>query len=280
MNKAMFNFNKSLFILSHKSFYNDIDIKVLNETRTVAPLGLLWDKFNLMRKTEIDENKAFTKGFIDITEIPVFSQFDNWKEYNDAIKIDELHDLTLYYVEVQYECIPDECRMQSIKYLLNERLKSKSKEEADEFIKTKKLFGDTAGLMFNKKYNLVYGKFLKNINQYSIKVLYFIQPSFIHKTNYKDMVNEPWKTVIDEDDETTDKQSTKLLGNVNFGLLKKGGATAHQSILFKSIDEAIHYQTEYGGKIHKLSQLRSERDDTSTLSHIEHEEDEEEEGDI
>ena len=95
MNKAMFNFNKSLFILSHKSFYNDIDIKILNETRTVAPSGLLWDKFNLMRKTEIDENKAFTKGFIDITEIPVFNQFDNWKEYNDAINIDELHDLTL-----------------------------------------------------------------------------------------------------------------------------------------------------------------------------------------
>ena len=101
MNKAMFNLNKSLFILSHRSFYNDIDIKILNETRTVAPSGLLWDKFSLMRKTELDENTAFTKGFIDITEIPVFNQFDNWKEYNDAITIDELHDLTLYYIEVK-----------------------------------------------------------------------------------------------------------------------------------------------------------------------------------
>ena len=96
--------------------------------------------------------------------------------------------------------------------------------------------------MFNKKYNLVYGKFLKCfINQYNIKVLYYKQPSFIHKTNYKDMVNELWKTVIDEDDEDEDKLSNKLIGNVNFGLLEKGGATAHQSILFKSIDEAIHY---------------------------------------
>ena len=94
MNKAMFNFNKSLFVLSHKSFYNDIDIKILNETRTVAPLGLLWDKCHLMCTTGIDENNAFTKGFIDITEIPVFNQFDNWKEYNDTIKIDEPHELT------------------------------------------------------------------------------------------------------------------------------------------------------------------------------------------
>ena len=119
MNKAMFNFNKSLFILSHNYFYNDIDIKkILNETRTVAPSGLLWDTFNLMRKTEIDENKAFTKGFIDITEVPVFNQFDKWKEYNDAIKIDELHDLTLYYIQVKYPCVPGECRMKNINHLL------------------------------------------------------------------------------------------------------------------------------------------------------------------
>ena len=127
---------------------------------------------------------------------------------------------------------------------------------------TKMLFGNKAGLMFNKKLNLVYGKFLKRfINQYNIKVLYYKQPSCIHKANYKDMINELWKTVIDENDETTDKLSKKLIGNVNFGLIEKGGATAHQSILFKSIDEAIHYQTKYGGKIHKLSHIECEEDE-------------------
>ena len=71
------------------------------------------------------------------------------------------------------------------------------------------------------------------------------------------MVNELWKTTIDDDDDDDDDDilSKKLIANVNFGLLEKGEATAHQSILFKSIDEAIHYQTEYGGKIHKLSQI-------------------------
>ena len=125
-----------------------------------------------MRKTEIDETKAFTKGFIGITEIPVFNQFDNWKEYNDAIKIDELHDLTLYYFEVKYPGVPGECCMKNINHLLVERLKFESKEEVDEFITTKTLRGDTAGLMFNRKYNFVYGKFLKKfISQHNIKVL-------------------------------------------------------------------------------------------------------------
>ena len=105
-----------------------------------------------MRKTEIDENKAFTKGFIDITEIPVVNQFDNWKEYNDAINIDELHDLTLYYIEVNYPNIPNKYSMERIKrkHLLEESLKFKSKEEV-AFIMTKTLLGNKEGLMFNKK---------------------------------------------------------------------------------------------------------------------------------
>ena len=51
--------------------------------------------------------------------------------------------------------------MKNINHLLVERLNCKSKEEVDEFITTKTLRGNTAGFMFNKKYNLVYGKFLK-----------------------------------------------------------------------------------------------------------------------
>ena len=73
MNKVIFNFNKSLCILFHNFFNNDIDIKILNETRIIAPSGILWDKFILIYKSEIDENKAFIKGFIDITKIPAFN---------------------------------------------------------------------------------------------------------------------------------------------------------------------------------------------------------------
>ena len=38
---AMFNFNKKLFSSSHMSQYDDVDIEILNECRTVVPLGYL-----------------------------------------------------------------------------------------------------------------------------------------------------------------------------------------------------------------------------------------------
>ena len=101
-NKAMLNFNKSLFMLSHKSFYNDIGSKILNETRTIVPSGLLLSNINFDSKTEVAENKAFTEGFLNISQVPAFNQFDRWKKHNDATKIDELHELTLYYVETIY----------------------------------------------------------------------------------------------------------------------------------------------------------------------------------
>ena len=46
-------------------------------------------------------------------------------------------------------------------------------------------------LMFNKKYNLVYGKFLRefsNIDEF--ETLYFKQPSFIHKEEYQKILYE------------------------------------------------------------------------------------------
>ena len=91
-------------------------------------------------------------------------------------------------------------------------------------------------LFFNKKYNLVYGKFLKEfINEnktHKIKILYYKQPSFIHKVEYTSIIYELLQTHIDEHDEALNKLVKKLIVNVNFGLLEKGGATAHQSILF------------------------------------------------
>ena len=125
MNKAMFNFNKSLLNPLHKSFYNDIDVAILNEARTIVPSGLFCcikafptDAF------EADVSKAFTLAFMSMNDIPVFNQFDVWQVYTDNIDITTLHDLTLYYVEVQEE-------------LFNRKL------------------------LVNKKYCLIYGLFLK-----------------------------------------------------------------------------------------------------------------------
>ena len=99
MSKAMFNFNKSLFNLSHKSFYNDIDLQILDEARTVVPSGLVCDRGDSKNEIEINVSKAFTHAFITISEIPVFSQFDIWRAFDDTTDIYDLHDLTLCYIE-------------------------------------------------------------------------------------------------------------------------------------------------------------------------------------
>ena len=99
MNKAMFNFNKSLFNLSHKSFYNDIDIQILDEARSIVPSGLLCDSRDIKNEIEIDISKAFTHAFITISAIPVFNQFDIWRAFDDTIDMYDLHDLTLCYIE-------------------------------------------------------------------------------------------------------------------------------------------------------------------------------------
>ena len=41
MNEAMCKFNKSLFLLNHKSYYSDVDINILDEYRTIANAVLL-----------------------------------------------------------------------------------------------------------------------------------------------------------------------------------------------------------------------------------------------
>ena len=44
--EAMFIFNKKLFSSSHMSQYDDVDIEILDECRTVVPLGYLEKMLN------------------------------------------------------------------------------------------------------------------------------------------------------------------------------------------------------------------------------------------
>jgi hypothetical protein len=97
MNQAMCNFNKSLFKVGHKSFYSEVDIQILDEYRTVANTGLFVDidddtKQNLV---EIDISKAYTYALSQITEIPIFNEFDNFEYYNN----EPINELSLYIVK-------------------------------------------------------------------------------------------------------------------------------------------------------------------------------------
>ena len=41
MTEAMFYFNKNIFKEGHKSRYSEVDVKILNECRTIVPSGYL-----------------------------------------------------------------------------------------------------------------------------------------------------------------------------------------------------------------------------------------------
>ena len=59
MSRAMFEFNKSLSNPLHKSYYNDIDVDIVNRCRTVAPAGTFHYFYHSNElHIEIDQNKA------------------------------------------------------------------------------------------------------------------------------------------------------------------------------------------------------------------------------
>ena len=179
--KQCFKFNKSLFNPIHKSHYNDIDITILDEARTIAPLGLFYPP-NAYMKTkpnvmiEIDLCKAFTKAFMDISKIIAFNQFDVWKACDNTFNIDNHHELTMYYIRVSDL--------------------------------TTSVFFNPTRILFSKQYNLITGQILKKLPERVMKkidILYYKEPSFIHKVDYKGIVDELWNTTIDENDTDEDK---------------------------------------------------------------------------
>jgi hypothetical protein len=95
MNEAMATFNKSLIKPEFKSYYSKTDIDVLDEYRTVVPIGRLSSFKGVEDIVEIDISKAFTSAFLKISEVPIFNEFDYFKPYdNHAIR-----DYCLYIVK-------------------------------------------------------------------------------------------------------------------------------------------------------------------------------------
>ena len=113
--------------------------------------------------------------------------------------------------------------------------------------------GETNKIMLNKKFRLIYGLYLKQLDTSEIKVISYKQPSFKHSVNYKDIVGELWDKKISENDEE-DMAIKKQVAVVNFGLLERTNSTDQKSILFRSLKAASDFQQKYGGKIHKLTE--------------------------
>ena len=211
--EAMFIFNKKLFSSSHMSQYDDVDIEILDECRTVVPLGYLDKNVDVKNLVEIDRSKAFTWAFNQISKIPIFNAFDSWKAWDGTLDINKLSSLTLYKVEVS-----------------------------------------KGNMFFNKKFNIIYGKFLRKMDLSNIKIIYYKIPSYIHKVNYKSIVDELWETQLGDNDDDDDKQIKKKIANINFGMLEKSNNTAQRSVIFNSLKEACHYQRKHGGRIYALEE--------------------------
>ena len=200
MSKAMYVFFKSLFNPLHKSYYNEIDMDLFKECRTINPVGEINrhyfqhnartnkddEMFFMPEHTvEIDIRKAFTHAFNKNKEIPVFTQFDVWKHF-DYMKHDhrKLHELTLYLVKA-----------------------------------------NKPTMFFNKTYNLIYGRFLA-VYASQCEIIYYKQPSRVYNVDYRKVTKELWQTDI-SDKYPEDVKIKKLIANVKTEVYWRRGQSCH-----------------------------------------------------
>ena len=216
---AMFRFQKDMFKEIHLSYYNEVDIKILKECKTIVPVGRFHDtNVKIKKLREIDIRKAFTFGGGCIKYIPRFTEFDVFKPFADC-DINSFNNLTLYIVEV-YE----------------------------------------GNIFFNKKYNLIYGKFLKQLlkRDIKLKILYYKQPNHVYKVNYKKIIDELYSTNISSN-EDLNKQLQKKVANISIGMLEKSHNTSQKSSTFNSLREACYYQKlNPNSKIYTIGQYQTE----------------------
>jgi hypothetical protein len=105
---AKTEFHYQLFKAEHKSFYDNLDLEILDECRTIANVGWLKSLTEKMTSSkhrprtiskstliEIDISKAYAGAFMRIKAVPVFNEFDTWEPYDGQ----PIKTLSLYMVE-------------------------------------------------------------------------------------------------------------------------------------------------------------------------------------
>ncbi|MFM7981125.1 MAG: hypothetical protein ACKPKO_17590, partial [Candidatus Fonsibacter sp.] len=115
----------------------------------------------------------------------------------------------------------------------------------EEPIKNMSLYiveANTFDLFFNKRYNLCYGHFLKQMQQrHVLKCVHEIKamkhPSIINKVSYRSLVEELWKTPISDDPEEYDVPK-KTIANCNYGMLEKQINRTQKSNIFDTYEDA------------------------------------------
>ena len=108
-------------------------------------------------------------------------------------------------------------------------------------------------LLFNKKINLIYGKFLRMlIHETHMKILAYTQPFDVVKVDYAKIVDDLQKAWI-SDDVHEDKGCKKPLPMSISGYWKsQKKKTSQRSHIFNSLKEACFHQHLYGVKIYSI----------------------------
>ena len=104
----------------------------------------------------------------------------------------------------------------------------------------------TNNIFFQRSHQLIYGMFLKQMNNMSI--LYVKRPSNIFTVDYKKLIDTLYATHI-SDNSDEDKNIKKLIANVSIGLLEKLNNKASMSKIFTDSQEANLYRREIGGSV-------------------------------
>ena len=112
-----------------------------------------------------------------------------------------------------------------------------------------------ANIFFNKKFNLVYGKHLKQLISRGVivKILFYKKPSHRHKVKYKKAIDDLYRANM-SDDREEDNKIKKTLANIAFGLLEKSFNRKTVSRMFDGIKEALNHQKKYGGEIYVMDE--------------------------
>ena len=105
-------------------------------------------------------------------------------------------------------------------------------------------------IFFNKKFNLVYGKHLKQLISRGVvvKILIFKKPSHLHKVKYKKAIDDLYRANMSDDREEDNK--IKKTSSFNRKTVSK---------MFDGIKEALHHQKKYGGKIYVMDEVEKEK---------------------
>ena len=200
ISEEMFKFNRKMLCENYKSYYNEVDVRILDECRTIVAHGKLRSNVGkevaINERCSIDTCKAFTYQGSKINYRPIFKEFDVWKPYDHTCDFKRYKNYTLYYIQA-----------------------------------------NQGNIFFNKRFNLVYGISLKEFVKRGVamKIMYHKIPSQVLKVKCKKAINELFKSNISPD-EAQDSKIKKTIANITFGLMEKSYNSKSVSRIFDNVD--------------------------------------------